>query len=170
MGRVSQDSHPRKSALQKEGRLGANHAVKSTKGTWRIQSQTGTKEKFGKERVHRKELIQKCEPQERERTEEETLHQERRARRVAWDLAKIFTSSRMPGPASGPGCWASCCSFFSAGFFCALLLVFLFFFGPFLVIFWPWVLGVVLLFFLGGLLCALLLVFLFLFGPFLVIF
>ena len=41
-------------------------------------------------------LIQKCEPHERspcaprfeDRTEDETLHQERYARRVAWDLAK----------------------------------------------------------------------------------
>ena len=58
----------------------------------------GTK-KIGKERVHREALSQNerspCAPIFGERSHEETLHQERRARRVAWDLAKIFTSSRM---------------------------------------------------------------------------
>ena len=56
----------------------------------------GTKGKFGKERVQSQGIIQKCEPHERspcapkfgERSHEETLHQERCARRVAWDLAE----------------------------------------------------------------------------------
>ena len=36
-----------------------------------------------------------CAPKLEETSHEETLHQERCARRVAWNLAKIFTSSRM---------------------------------------------------------------------------
>ena len=56
----------------------------------------GTKSKFGKERVHREVFIQKCAPHERslcapkfeDRSHEETLHQERRARKASWDLAK----------------------------------------------------------------------------------
>ena len=34
LGCVSQESHPRKSILRKEGRLGSNHAVKFSLGTW----------------------------------------------------------------------------------------------------------------------------------------
>ena len=53
--------------------------------------------KFGKERSMRR-IIQKCAPHERgscapkfrERSHEETLHQERCARKAAWDLAKII--------------------------------------------------------------------------------
>ena len=33
VGCVSQDSHPRKSSLRKEGKLGSNHTVKFSKGT-----------------------------------------------------------------------------------------------------------------------------------------
>ena len=51
----------------------------------------------------------------------------------------------------GPGCWASCCSFFSAGFFGCSFAWVSFVLRAFFVTFWPWVLGVVLLFFLGGL-------------------
>ena len=58
----------------------------------------GTKSKFGKERVHREELSKKCEhhwvvpcaPKFGERSHEETLQEERCARRVAWDQANIF--------------------------------------------------------------------------------
>ena len=47
-------------------------------------------------------VTQKCEPHERnpcapkfeERTQDETLHQERCARRVAWDFAKMSISSK----------------------------------------------------------------------------
>ena len=54
-----------------------------------------TKSKFGEERVHREELPPKCAPHERspcapkleERSHEETLHHERCARGVAWNLA-----------------------------------------------------------------------------------
>ena len=53
-------------------------------------------QKFGKRRVHRGGMIQKCEPQERvpwapkfeERTQNEILRQERCARKAAWNLAK----------------------------------------------------------------------------------
>ena len=55
----------------------------------------GTEEKFGKERVHREELSRSgslmsavLAPKFGERSHAETLHQERCARRVAWDLAK----------------------------------------------------------------------------------
>ena len=45
-GCVSQDSHPRKSVLRKEGKVGSNDAVNFSKGT----------KKIGKERVHCEEL------------------------------------------------------------------------------------------------------------------
>ena len=56
----------------------------------------GTTSKFGKRNGPSQGIIQKCEPHERdpcapkfeERTQDETLQQERCARRVAWDLAK----------------------------------------------------------------------------------
>ena len=66
--------------------------------TWsNSPSALGTK-KIGKERVHRMALFKKCEPHGNglgapkfwERSHEETLHQERCACRVAWDLAKIL--------------------------------------------------------------------------------
>ena len=34
LGCVSQDSHPSKSILRKEGNFGSNHTVKFSKGTW----------------------------------------------------------------------------------------------------------------------------------------
>ena len=50
-----------------------------------------------------------------------------------------------------PGCWASCCSFFSPGFFWVLFwLGFLLFFEVLCVTFWLRVLGVVLLFFFSA--------------------
>ena len=57
----------------------------------------GTKSKFGKERVHREVLSKSVRlmsvvlaraEDSRERSHEETLHQERCARKAAWDLAK----------------------------------------------------------------------------------
>ena len=67
LGCVSQDSYPRKSVQREQGKLGSKHAV-----------------------------IQKCAPHERspcapkfrDRSNEETLHQERCSRKAAWDLAK----------------------------------------------------------------------------------
>ena len=89
LGCVSHDSYPRKSLLREEEKLGSKHAVKFSKGTWH---QIIIRERVGPPRG----TIQKCEPQEcglcapklGERSLEETLHQERCARRVAWDLAK----------------------------------------------------------------------------------
>ena len=88
LGCVSQDSHPRKSIPRKERKLGSNHTVKFSKDTWHHKKNSGKGPSRG--------VIQKCEPHERnpraprfeERTQDETLHQERCARRVARDLAK----------------------------------------------------------------------------------
>ena len=78
---------------REEQKKGSKRAVKFSKGTWH---QIKNREREGPSRG----IIQKCEPHERspcapklgERSHEETLHQERCARRAAWD---IFTSSRM---------------------------------------------------------------------------
>ena len=94
-GCVSQDSYPRKSVLRGEGKLGSKHAVKFSKGTWH---QKEIRERKGPSQG----VVYGCGPHERspcapkseERSQQETLHQERCVRRVAWDLAKIFTSSR----------------------------------------------------------------------------
>ena len=98
---VSQDSHPRKSILRKEGKLGSKHTVKFSKGTWhhiKIRERKGPSRGF----------IHKCEPHERnlcapkfeERSQEETLHQERCARRAAWDLAKSVYKLKNTGKAT----------------------------------------------------------------------
>ena len=82
---------------------------------------SGTKEKFGKERVHRKELvIRKCDPQERnpcgprfeDKTFQETLHQERCARREAQDLVKNCLQAQNKGQSHVP---LSCRSMGSVG-------------------------------------------------------
>ena len=86
---VSQDSYPRKSILRKERKLGSKHAVKFSKGTWH-------QHKIRERKVPSRGIIQECAPHERspcapqfeERTHEETLHQERYARKAAWNLAK----------------------------------------------------------------------------------
>ena len=78
-GCVSQDSEG--------GKLGSRHA--------RI--------KIRERRCPSRGIIQKCEPHERspcapkfgERSHEDTLHQETCARKAAWDLANILTSSRI---------------------------------------------------------------------------
>ena len=89
VGCVSEGAHPRKSIQRKEGKFGSDLTVKFSKGTWHhIQIREGKGPSRG--------VIQKCEPHERnpyaprfeERTQDETLHQERCARSVAWDLAK----------------------------------------------------------------------------------
>ena len=85
-GCVFQDSHLRKSILREERKFGTKRAVKFSKGTWH---QIKMRERKGPSRG----IIQKCEPHEcsrcapnfGERSHEETLHQERCARRVAWD-------------------------------------------------------------------------------------
>ena len=80
----------------KKGKLGSKHAVRLSKCTWH---QIKTRERQGPSRG----IIQKCEPHERrlcatkfgKRSHEDTFHQERCARRGAWDLANMNTSSRM---------------------------------------------------------------------------
>ena len=83
-------TYPRKSFQREPGILGSKHAVKFSRAP-------GTKLKFGKERVHREELSQSARlmsvvlaPKFGERSQEDTLHQERCARKAAWDLAKHF--------------------------------------------------------------------------------
>ena len=114
LGCVSQDSYPRKSILRERGKLGTKHAVTFSKSTWH-------KIKIRERKCPSQGAIQKCEPHERgpcppkfgERSHEETVHQEGRARRVAWDLAKhtyklknadkatFYTPGRvMPAPTS----------------------------------------------------------------------
>ena len=80
-----------KSIPREPGMLGSKHAVKFSKGTWH---QIKIRERKGPSRG----IIQKCAPHERslcepkfeERSHEETLHQERCARKAAWDLAENF--------------------------------------------------------------------------------
>ena len=52
MGCVSQDSYPRKSILRESGKLGTNHAVKLSKGTWHQIT------------IPSRGIIQKCAPHE----------------------------------------------------------------------------------------------------------
>ena len=90
MGCVSQDTErPKKSILRKSRKLGSNCTVTFSKGTWHhIKS----RERKGPSQG----VVQKCKPQERnrcapkseDRTQEDTLRQERCARREAWVLAK----------------------------------------------------------------------------------
>ena len=68
MGCVSQDSHPKNSILRKEGQMGSNHTVKFSQSTWHERNP--------------------CAPRFEERTQDETVHQGRCARRAACDLAK----------------------------------------------------------------------------------
>ena len=90
----TEDSYPKKFILREEGKLGSKHAVKFSKGTWH---QIKIRERKGPSRG----IIQQCEPHERspcapkfwERSHEETLQQERCARRVAWDLANKLNNS-----------------------------------------------------------------------------
>ena len=77
-------------------KMGSKHAVKFSKGTWHHID-------FRERKSPSRGVTEKCEPHERnpcasmfeERAQEETLHQERCARRVAWNLAKIFASSKI---------------------------------------------------------------------------
>ena len=90
IGCVSQDFYPRKFILREPGKLGTKHT---------------TKLKFGKERVHREELsnsvrlmsVVLCAPKFGKRSHEETLHQERCARKAAWDLAKSICKLKIFG-------------------------------------------------------------------------
>ena len=95
LGCVSQDSYPRSLFYVKKENWDRNTPSNSPKAP-------GIKSKFGKEKGPSRGIIQKRAPHERgpcapkfeERSHEETLIQERCARKAAWDLAKIFTSSR----------------------------------------------------------------------------
>ena len=91
LGCVSQDSYPRKSIPLEKGKLEPKHAVKFSKGTWH-------QIKIREERVHREELFKSVNLMSvvlaRQNSGKDHL-QERCARRVALDLAKICTSSRM---------------------------------------------------------------------------
>ena len=86
LGCVSQDSYQRKSIPCERRKFGSNRTVKFSNDTWH---QINIREKKGPSRG----IIQKCEPHERspwapgveERSQEETLHQERCARGLAWD-------------------------------------------------------------------------------------
>ena len=89
LGCVSQESYPRKSVLREPGILGSKHTVKFSTGTWhriKIRERKGPQRGF----------IPKCAPHGRhpcapkfgEVSHEETMHQERCARKAAWDLAK----------------------------------------------------------------------------------
>ena len=88
-GCVSHDSHSSKISLRRGGKLGSNHTVKFSRGTWH---HTIIREREGPSRG----VIHKCKPLKRnpsapkfeERSQEETLHHERCSRRAAWDLAK----------------------------------------------------------------------------------
>ena len=82
LGCVYQDSHPRKLILREEGKLGSNHTVKFSKGTWHHIK------KSGKEGSIARHERNPCAPRFEDRTQDDTLHQERCARRVVWDLAK----------------------------------------------------------------------------------
>ena len=89
LGCVSQDSHPRNSILRKEGQIG----IKSHRRT--LQGFVAPRENSGKKGPSQG-VMQKCEPHEcnpcapiiEHRTQDETLHQERSARRAAWESAK----------------------------------------------------------------------------------
>ena len=89
MGCVSQDSYPRKSILREPGKLGTKRVVKFSEGTWH-------QIKIRERRVHREVLSKSVSfmsvvltrQKFGERSHEETLHQERCARKAAWDLAK----------------------------------------------------------------------------------
>ena len=89
MGGVSKDSYPRKSILREPGKLGSKHTVQFSKDTWH-------QIKIRERKVPSRGIIQKCAPHERSPcapkfekiSHEETLIQERCARKAAWDLAK----------------------------------------------------------------------------------
>ena len=108
LGRVSQDSDPRKSILSELGMLGSKHTVIFSRGTWR---QIKIRERKGPSRginqmcaLHERSP---CAPKFEDRSHEETLTQERFARKAAWDLAKHIYKLRnldkatfyMPGEA-----------------------------------------------------------------------
>ena len=88
LGCVSQDYPPKKSILREVGKVGSNHAVTFSKGTWhhiKIRRKGPSRGVIQKCELHERSP---CAPKFEERTQNETLHQERCARRVTRDLAK----------------------------------------------------------------------------------
>ena len=89
LGCVSPNFNPRKSIPREPGKLAVKHSAKFSKGTWH---QIRTRERKGPSRG----VTQKWTPHDRspcapkcgERSHEETLIQERCARKAAWDFAK----------------------------------------------------------------------------------
>ena len=74
--------------LRKEAKLGSNHTVQFSNGAWhhiKIGDRKGREASFRKCEPHEGNP---CAPRFEDRTQDETLHQERCARREAWDLAK----------------------------------------------------------------------------------
>ena len=93
--RVPRDrAEPSKKSIQRKSwKLGSNCTINFSKGTWHhIQ--------IGKERVHRKELFKNVNLKnaillrQNLRTQEETLQQERCARKEAWNFTKKSVSSK----------------------------------------------------------------------------
>ena len=90
LGCVSQDAEPpKKSSLRKRGKLGSNFTVTFCQGTWHHLKKSGKKgsiaRSYSKVSTSRTQSV--CAKFE-DRTLQEDLHQERCARREAWDLAK----------------------------------------------------------------------------------
>ena len=102
LGCVSQDSYPRKSILREPGKWRSKHAVKFSKDTWH-------QIKIRERKVPSRGIIHKCEPHERspcapkfeDRSHEETLTQERCARKAVWDLAKNIYKLKCLGEVKG---------------------------------------------------------------------
>ena len=96
VGSVSQDYHPRKSILREVGKLGSNHTIKFSKGTW-------PHIKIGERKGPSQGIMHMCNPQERdpcapkfqERTQEKTFHSERCARREHVTWRNMSTSWKM---------------------------------------------------------------------------
>ena len=90
MNCVSHDPHPKESILRKESQLESIHRIQFSRSTWHHTHRERKGPSLG--------IIQKCEPHERspcapkfaERSQEDTLQQERCASRVAWNPAKIL--------------------------------------------------------------------------------
>ena len=100
LGCASQDSSPRKSILREHGICGSNHAVKFSKGMWhqiKIWERKGPSRGIVQRCACAPHERSPCAPKFEERSHEETLHQERCARGVAWNVAKTFLQAQECG-------------------------------------------------------------------------
>ena len=88
-GCVSQDSYLRNVLPRECGKLGSKHAVKFSKGSL-VPNLNSVKKRSIAPRE-----CSPCAPKFEDRSHEETLHEEGCARKAAWDLANIYTSSRI---------------------------------------------------------------------------